>query len=185
MADSLGLVVIDVQREYFTDGRPLAVERGDAVLGRVTDLLDAARRTETPVVHVQHVSADPDDDTFAAGSEYTQIVDEIEVQAGEPVVTKSNPGAFHDTPLDRHLRKRGIETIAVAGLLSFLCVDTTAREADARGYRPLYVRDATSAVDLADVSAAEIDRVVEAVQSALFSDVVTAADVVERMEGTV
>ena len=55
--------------------------------------------------------------------------------AGEPVIDKPGKGAFYQTDLDAMLRNRGIETLLVCGVTTEVCVNTTVREANDRGYR--------------------------------------------------
>ena len=61
--------------------------------------------------------------------------------AGEPVVDKPGKGAFYATDLDAMLRNRGIDTLIVCGVTTEVCVHTTVREANDRGYRCLVPGD--------------------------------------------
>ena len=68
------LILIDFQLEYFDESRPLQVPEGQDVLVNAVRLLGEARGFEVPVVHVKHVTHDPDKPTFKADSPYTQIM---------------------------------------------------------------------------------------------------------------
>lgn len=70
------------------------------------------------------------------------IVPELAPQAGEPVIDKPGKGAFYQAELDLMLRNRRIETLFVAGVTTEVCVHTTVREANDRGYRCLVLSDA-------------------------------------------
>jgi nicotinamidase-related amidase len=69
------------------------------------------------------------------------IIDELRPVAGEPVVDKPGKGAFYATDLDSMLRNRGIRQLVVCGVTTEVCVHTTVREANDRGYDCLVLED--------------------------------------------
>lgn len=70
------------------------------------------------------------------------IIDALAPIAGEPVIDKPGKGAFYATDLEPLLRHRGIEALFVAGVTTEVCVHTTVREANDRGFRCLVIADA-------------------------------------------
>lgn len=71
------------------------------------------------------------------------IIDELKPAAGEPVVDKPGKGAFHATDLDAILTNRGIRQLVVCGVTTEVCVNTSVREANDRGYDCLVLEDCT------------------------------------------
>lgn len=69
------------------------------------------------------------------------IIEELAPRAGEPVIDKPGKGAFYATDLQTVLSNRGIDTLLVCGVTTEVCVHTTVREANDRGYRCLVVGD--------------------------------------------
>ena len=69
------------------------------------------------------------------------IIDELKPAPGEPVVDKPGKGAFYATDLDSMLRNRGIRSLVVCGVTTEVCVNTTVREANDRGYDCLVLED--------------------------------------------
>jgi len=71
------------------------------------------------------------------------IVDELAPIAGEPVVDKPGKGAFYATDMDTILRMRGIEKLIFTGVTTEVCVTTSVREANDRGFDALILEDCT------------------------------------------
>jgi nicotinamidase-related amidase len=69
------------------------------------------------------------------------IIDELKPAPGEPVVDKPGKGAFYATDLDSMLHNRGIRSLVVCGVTTEVCVNTTVREANDRGYDCLVLED--------------------------------------------
>ncbi len=69
------------------------------------------------------------------------IVPELYPLPGEPVIDKPGKGAFYQTDLELLLKNRGIDTLLVAGVTTEVCVNTTVREANDRGFRCVVLAD--------------------------------------------
>lgn len=141
------LVLIDL--EHAIVGRELFPRSGGEVVDTCAHLAKAFRAKGSTVVYV-HVLVDeilklPADKSAPAGGtppNASEIVPEAGLQPGDIVVTKRQWGAFYGTQLDQALRRRGVKTIAIAGIATNMGVESTAREAFDRGYEMVFVEDA-------------------------------------------
>jgi nicotinamidase-related amidase len=138
------LIVVDVQRAF---ADPVWGTRNNpACEDNVAGLLDAWRRRGEPVVFVRHDSVQPGSPLRPdqPGNAFQDVV------SGEPdlLVAKHVNSAFlGDPPLDPWLREQGIDRVAICGIQTNFCCETTARMAGNLGYDVRFVLDATHTFD--------------------------------------
>jgi nicotinamidase-related amidase len=164
------LVIIDMQRDFLEPGGFGETLGNDVALlqravGPAGTALAAAREAGLLVVHTREGHrpdlADappakvlrgapskrigdpgPMGRILVRGEPGHDIVPALAPAPGEPVIDKPGKGAFYETDLDLVLRNRGIDTLAVCGVTTEVCVHTTIREANDRGYRCVALGDA-------------------------------------------
>jgi nicotinamidase-related amidase len=169
IAAQAGLVIIDMQRDFLEPGGFGAALGNDVSLLRraiapTQRLLEAARVASLTVIHTREGHrpdlADlppakkargrlpngigdpgPMGRILVRGEPGHDIIPELYPVPGEPVVDKPGKGAFHATDLDAMLKNRGITQLLVCGVTTEVCVNTTVREANDRGYECVVVED--------------------------------------------
>ena len=177
---SRALLVIDVQNEYFTGALPITYPTGH--LERILQVMDAAAG-RIPTVVVQHHADDLP--IFRKGSREWELHPEVEARPRDLLVEKSLPGSFTGTTLENWLRERGITTVAIAGYMTHMCCDTTARQAVHRGFKAEFLSDATGTLALSNaggqVSAEELQRAILCAQAQLLSEVLPTSEWIARL----
>jgi nicotinamidase-related amidase len=142
-----GLLVIDVQNDYFPGGR-MEVPGSLAAAERTAEPLRAFRDAGRPVLHLQHVSVRPGATFFLPGTPGVEIHPTAAPRGGEPVLQKHFPNGFRETGLQDALRAAGVDRLVVCGMMTSMCVDATVRAAADLGFRVTVVHDACAAPDL-------------------------------------
>ncbi|MFO0547297.1 MAG: isochorismatase family protein [Polyangiaceae bacterium] len=177
------LVLIDLQREL-VEGR-LRVDGAARAIGRAAALRDAADEAGVLVVAVQNVAARADSPLFAESDPHTRFVEALVPRAIDLQITKRMAGAFTAADLHDRLRARGITDLVLAGFMTHLAVDCTARDATVLGYRVVIAADACATRDLpardgAVVRAHDLHRAALAALADRFAWVTDADAIVER-----
>jgi nicotinamidase-related amidase len=177
------LLVIDVQNEYFTGKLPVSYPAGS--LANVLSAMDAARVHGVPVIAIQHAAPQPDSAVFRKGSKEWELHPEIAARPHDALIQKSLPGSFTGTPLEAWLRERGVDTVVIAGYMTQMCCDTTARQAMHLGFNVEFLSDATGTLNIqneaGEVSGEELHRAILVTQQMRFSEVLPAGKWIERL----
>jgi len=142
-----GLLIIDIQRDYFPGGAFPLVEP-EAAAEAARRALDRFREGGEPVVHMQHIWDSPDAPFFKKGTDGTEIHELVTPADGETVITKDEANSLLGTTLEQHLRGAGIDELVVAGMMSSMCVDATVRAGADLGFGMTVIHDGCAAPNL-------------------------------------
>jgi nicotinamidase-related amidase len=178
-----GLVIVDVQNDYFPDGAMELSGMAQAA-ENCRKLLQKFRVARAPVIHVQHCSVQPGALFFVPETQGCAIHACVRPTASEAVIVKLYPNAFRETWLADVLRRAGVAELVVCGAMTHTCIDSTVRAAFDLGYICTVASDACATRDLewdgAVVKAAEVQAAFLAALQAPFAQVRTTKDVLDQ-----
>jgi nicotinamidase-related amidase len=169
--DQIALIVIDMQRDFaepggFGESLGNDVSRITKIVPDVKRLIEGFRKAGLPVIHTMEChrpdlsdlppakrdrgnpslrigDEGPMGRILIAGEPGTAILPDLAPVNGEVVIEKPGKGAFYATDLGDILKQRGITQLVFAGVTTEVCVQTTMREANDRGYECLLAEEAT------------------------------------------
>jgi nicotinamidase-related amidase len=178
------LILVDIQQDYFPQGRMEVVGSFDASreAGR---LLNYFRKENLPVVHIQHISVRKDATFFLPGTVGINFHDNVKPIAGETVIEKHFPNSFRDTNLKKCLDLKGADELVVCGMMSHMCIDATVRAAFDKGYSCFVAHNACAAKNLVfggvDIPAAHVHGAYMAALAAVYGKVQTSEEIIEML----
>ena len=203
----LALIIIDMQRDFLESGgfgEALGndVSRLRRIVPACAALLSGLRAARVPIIHTREGhrpdlsdaprakvergapsmrigDAGPMGRILIRGEAGHDIVADLSPLPGEPVVDKPGKGAFYQTDLDLMLRNGGIDTLLVCGVTTEVCVHTTIREANDRGYRCIAVADACASYF---PEFHEVGLKMIAAQGGIFGWVAQSADILSALD---
>ncbi|MCP1314980.1 N-carbamoylsarcosine amidohydrolase [Halomonas sp. 707D7] len=148
------LLVVDFMQGYVREESPLFAPGVVEAVANMPALLEAARQSDTPVIHTNILYHAPDQldgglwvqkspvmRAMVAGNPFAEFCDEVTPLPTEPVITKQYASAFFGTSLSAMLVAMGVDTIIVTGCSTSGCIRATAVDGLQYGFRVMVVRD--------------------------------------------
>ena len=147
------LIMVDCQNTYrhgvvqLTNIEPAILE--------AKKLLEMARDLNVPIIHIQHDAGVGS--PYDVSAEIGAISAEVAPKNGEDVIIKNYPNAFIATDLEAKLKALGIENVVLAGFMTHVCINSTARGAFNLGFKPTVVASACATRSLIGAQGKIID----------------------------
>jgi isochorismate hydrolase len=149
--NNVALLTLDMQRYFLDESSHAHVPSGKAIIPKLRKLQDEFLKRNLTVVQTRHLNT-PEDagqmgkwwkEIIVASNPLSQIVDELSSDK-IPVICKTQYDAFWNTNLEEILRSRGVQQVVIAGVMTHLCCETTARSAFIRGFEVFFTVDGTA-----------------------------------------
>jgi nicotinamidase-related amidase len=199
------LLVVDLQNLFVENYEPISAPDGLEIVERLNRLADTCRASGIPVVYAAHAlrtdlsnigqmaSMFPvmvTDNPITTGSETAAMHPGFRVEEADIYLEKPRFGAFTATDLELILRGRGIDTVIIGGIATNICCETTAREANHREFKVIFLHDGTTTAGYADMGWGELtpEEVKKATLTTLayaFAEVAGCDDVARRIADAV
>jgi len=129
----IGLLLVDIQNDYFHGGR-MELVGIDEASSRAKDLLLLFRENQWPIFHIQHIAAGSDATFFLPDTVGVDIHESVKSLPNESVITKHHPNSFRKTLLLEELSKAAVKRVVICGAMSHMCIDATTRAAADLGF---------------------------------------------------
>ncbi|MBN1283285.1 MAG: cysteine hydrolase [Proteobacteria bacterium] len=149
------LIVVDMQRYFLERGAQAYLRPPRDLVPNVLGLVSAFRGAGRPVAFTRHAHLKKDPAGQMGrwwggklprlGDPQSELIEDLAPARGEPVIVKQRYSALERTRLEAWLRKRRVDTLVICGVMTNLCVETTARHAFMREFQPVVVGDACAA----------------------------------------
>ncbi len=145
------LIVLDMQKYFLDPGSHAYVPSAAAILPGIQSLIQAFRKQNLPIILTRHLNTHENAgqmanwwaDLIREQDPASQLIPELD-QLQAIRIEKSQYDAFLDTNLNRHLNELNIAQVVIAGVLTHLCCETTARSAFMHGYKVYFLVDGTA-----------------------------------------
>ncbi|AIN57916.1 cysteine hydrolase family protein [Pseudomonas soli] len=148
LASNAALLIIDMQNGI--NHPRLGHRNNPEAEQRISELLAFWRASMRPVVHVRHISRDPDS-VFRPGQPGCEFQPAFTPQSNEAVFEKHLPDAFCNSGLEHWLHQRGIQQLVITGVITNNSVESSARSAGNLGFETVVVGDACYTFDQRDL----------------------------------
>lgn len=142
-----GLLLIDIQNDYFPGGK-YELEAPEKAAEETAKVLKYFRERNLPIFHICHINTSLNAAFLKPNSVGTEFFKTVAPKENETKIIKHSPDSFLKTNLKEKLEAKGITHLVVCGMMTHMCVDTTVRAAAKYGYDVTLISDACATRDL-------------------------------------
>lgn len=145
---STALIIVDIQNDYFANGKMELVNPDKAAANATKVLAWFRENNKDNIFHVQHIAASPELGFFLPDTGGAKIHETVLPLESENLIVKNFPNSFLKTDLESKLRANGVTKVVVIGMMTHMCIDATTRAAVDLGFETLLIEDACATRDM-------------------------------------
>lgn len=161
----LALLVIDMQNDFVKPDAPMCVPMATEAVPNISKLITLCREKGSTIIYTAHVHG-KDRSDMGLMSDFWPPIDSQEAlvdntygadiysalapEKEDVLIKKHRYSAFYNTDLEHYLESKEIDTLIITGTVTNMCCDSTARDAQFRDYKVIFVSDATGTMDHPD-----------------------------------
>ena len=145
---STALIIVDIQNDYFQNGRMELVNPDKAAANAAKVLEYFRKNNKENIFHVQHIAAAPSLGFFLPDTEGAEIHKTVQPMEDETIVVKNFPNSYLKTDLESKLRENGVTKVVVIGMMTHMCIDATVRASVDLGFETVLIEDACATRDM-------------------------------------
>lgn len=185
------LILIDIQKEYTTEGRTFYLKGIESSLKQCSEMLQHARSNAWDIVHIQHSNQGKEGVTrFIPGTEYFNFVDGFEPNNDEHHFVKTDFSCYSSVDfsnyIDRLMAENEDKAVYVAGYNSVMCCLSTLEEARRRKHKLTFIQDASYALALPNTTEAVThDLMLELYKAKGLANIISSRDILNIEESFV
>jgi len=142
-----GLLVIDVQNDYFPNGK-LALHQPEIALQRINQLEKHFLERNLPIIYIQHVKYSAGTTFFKNGTSGVELHPSLMNKSDSIVIEKHFPNSFYQTNLEMTLQNLEVQQLVICGMMTHMCIDSTTRASNELQFNPVLIQDATATKNL-------------------------------------
>ena len=141
-----------MQRYFLDSDAPAFLSPPSGLIPNIVKLIDTFRQKSRPIIFTRHAHTKEEDtgqmsrwwknELPLIDDSFSEIIPNLKPEKSDLVITKSRYSAFENTNLDSYLKSQKIQNVVICGVMTNLCVETTARHAFMKDFQPIIVEDA-------------------------------------------
>ncbi|WP_121614339.1 cysteine hydrolase family protein [Mesobacillus foraminis] len=177
---STALIIVDIQNDYFPNGK-MELSNPEKAAANAAKVLELFRQNNKDnIFHVQHIAASPELGFFLPNTEGAELHESVLPLEHENLIVKNFPNSFLKTELESKLKEKGVTKVVVVGMMTHMCIDATVRAAVDLGFETTLVEDACATRELSYqdqvVPAEQVHNAFVSALKSMYANVTTTED---------